>query len=137
MNRVIHFEFGVTDPARAMAFYTNVFGWEIKPWDGPAEYWQIMSGPFDRDGINGGFFRRTPSPRNKDGSPITSIEESANFNVVITIDDVDAYEKRVLDQGGSVVSPKRYIPGIGWLVYVEDPDNNVFGLLQVHMPDAK
>lgn len=34
MNRVVHFEISADDPTRAVNFYTNAFGWEIKKWEG-------------------------------------------------------------------------------------------------------
>ena len=32
MARVVHFELAADDPARAVAFYANVFGWQINQW---------------------------------------------------------------------------------------------------------
>ena len=32
MSRIVHFEINADDPQRAVAFYQNVFGWEIKKW---------------------------------------------------------------------------------------------------------
>ena len=33
-NRVAHFEIQATNPEQAAEFYTKVFGWEIKKWEG-------------------------------------------------------------------------------------------------------
>ena len=38
MPRPIHFDRGVTDPARAIAFYKAAFGWTVRKWNGPFEY---------------------------------------------------------------------------------------------------
>ena len=35
MPRVIHFELSADDPARAVKFYDEVFGWKTQKWDGP------------------------------------------------------------------------------------------------------
>lgn len=34
MKRVIHFEIHASDPVRAAKFYTDVFGWKIKKYEG-------------------------------------------------------------------------------------------------------
>ena len=34
MPRVVHFEFYVDDPERAVKFYEEVFGWKITRWVG-------------------------------------------------------------------------------------------------------
>ncbi len=39
MPRVVHFEINADDPERAAKFYQNVFGWKIKKWEGPIDYW--------------------------------------------------------------------------------------------------
>ena len=38
MNRVVHFELGAIEPARAVKFYQTVFGWEAQQWGAP---WNI------------------------------------------------------------------------------------------------
>ena len=32
MNRIIHFEIHAGNPERAVKFYKDVFGWEIREW---------------------------------------------------------------------------------------------------------
>ena len=44
MSRVVHFEVLADDPARAVEFYQNVFGWEATKWDGPEDYWLTTTG---------------------------------------------------------------------------------------------
>jgi len=53
MTRVVHFEIHADDPERAAAFYRSVFGWEIRKWDGPFDYWLVMTGPREEMGIDG------------------------------------------------------------------------------------
>ena len=57
MSRVAHFEIHVDDPARAISFYENVFGWQFSKWDGPQDYWLIKTGEADERGIDGGLMR--------------------------------------------------------------------------------
>jgi len=32
--------------------------------------------------------------------------------------------------GGTVTVPKMAIPGVGWLLYIKDPDGNILGVMQ-------
>jgi len=48
MPRVVHFEIHAGDCERAVKFYKAVFGWEFQKWEGPAEYWMVMTGPNDQ-----------------------------------------------------------------------------------------
>ncbi len=49
MNRVVHFELGAVDPARAVEFYKSVFGWEAQKWGRGGiladEDWQLRRTP--------------------------------------------------------------------------------------------
>ena len=45
MSRVIHFEIHADNPERAIAFYSGLFGWQFKKWEGPMLYWLITTGP--------------------------------------------------------------------------------------------
>ncbi|MEC7843733.1 MAG: hypothetical protein VX911_12695 [Candidatus Latescibacterota bacterium] len=44
-----------------MEFYQNVFGREIRRWDGPLEYWLITTGEDSEPGINDGLVHRESS----------------------------------------------------------------------------
>ena len=58
MLRVSHFELPASDPEKLVKFYEDVFGWTVKKWDGPMDYWLVMTGPEDQEGIDGGIARR-------------------------------------------------------------------------------
>ena len=122
MNRVIHFELGAQDPQRAADFYHNLFGWEIKKWDGPAEYWLVTTGAQNEPGINGGILRH------KDGAPRT-----INTVAVESVDDAVA---KALGLGAQLGLPKMAIPGVGYQAYCLDPEGVLFGVHQFD-PAAK
>jgi predicted enzyme related to lactoylglutathione lyase len=45
MSRPVHFEIMAADPARAVEFYTKVFGWQIHKWEGgDQDYWLVTTG---------------------------------------------------------------------------------------------
>jgi uncharacterized protein len=123
MRKVVHFEIPAADLDRAKNFYGSIFGWQLQsmPMQG-GEYTLIRTTPVDEKtqmptepgSINGGMMERderTPSP-------------------VITID-VDAIEDALHDieaAGGSTVTPRTAIPGMGAFAYFRDPEGNVLGL---------
>ncbi len=47
------FEIPADDPGRAAKFYDDVFGWKVKKWDGPVDYWLVTTGEDEEPGING------------------------------------------------------------------------------------
>jgi predicted enzyme related to lactoylglutathione lyase len=121
MPRVVHFEIHADDPNRAAKFYTRVFGWTVKKWDAPMDYWLIMTGE-DEPGIDGGMMKRE--------RPLTGKDGVVAYVCTVGVDSVDTYTKKVTAQGGTVVQPKGPIPGVGWFALCKDTEGNVFGLMQ-------
>jgi predicted enzyme related to lactoylglutathione lyase len=121
MSRVIHFEIPADHPERTMAFYKNVFNWEIKKWDGPEDYWLVKTGEETEPGINGGIMRRY-EPLNMKGI--------SGFVCTIQVDDIEKFLEKVTINSGTIMSPKMDIPGVGWLAYCKDTEGNTFGLME-------
>ena len=121
MPRVVHFEIPATDPARAVQFYKDVFGWEVSKWEGPEDYWLVTTGPEGEMGINGGIMRRT---QEVDGESPTA------YVCTVGVESLDEYVMKVEANGGSVVVPKMAVPGVGWLAYCKDTEGNQFGMMQ-------
>jgi predicted enzyme related to lactoylglutathione lyase len=48
----------------------------------------------------------------------------------ISVESVDDYAKKAQKLGAEVVMPKMPVPGMGWFVWLKDPDGNVFGIWQ-------
>jgi predicted enzyme related to lactoylglutathione lyase len=122
MPRIVHFELNVKNVEKTIEFYENVFGWKIEKWDGPIDYWFIMTGDESEPGIDGGL----------------GFEEEGFPGVVNTIDvrDVDQIIKKIKDNGGEIINPKHAVPGIGWLAYFKDTEGIVTGVMQQD-PNAK
>ena len=89
MPRVVHFEICADQPERAVEFYQNVFGWEVRRWDGPLEYWLIITGDDDEPGINGGLVHRD-----------SSVVGPTN---IIDVDSLDVAMLRVAQSGGDII----------------------------------
>lgn len=124
MGRVVHFEIHAENPERAVKFYTTVFGWQIKKWDGPMEYWMVMTGDPQCRGIDGGLLRRR-GPAPIDGQAVNS------FICTVDVANVDASVQVALSNGGTMALPKMPVPGVGWLAYVKDTEGNILGIMQM------
>lgn len=131
MGRVVHFEIEADDPARAIVFYKNVFGWKIEEWQGPGDkYWLVMTGKDgsklqgkEGDGIDGAILKRrgvVPAHNN----PVSA------FVCTIEVENLDEACKNVVEHGGNMVVDKAPIATVGWLCYCKDTEGNVFGMMQ-------
>ena len=123
MRKVVHFEIPAEDLERAKGFYASIFGWQLHtmPMAG-GEYTTVVTTPVDEQtqmptepgAINGGMMQRddrTPAP-------------------VITIDvgAIDDALTEIESAGGTTVTPRTAIPGMGAFAYLKDPEGNVLGL---------
>ncbi|MFW9968954.1 MAG: VOC family protein [Candidatus Odinarchaeota archaeon] len=122
MPRVVHFELNVKDVYKTIKFYEKVFGWKIEKWNGPIDYWFIMTGNESEPGIDGGI----------------GFEEEDSPKVINTIDvkNVDEIIKKIEKNGGEIVRHKHAVPGIGWLAYFKDTAGIMTGIMQED-PSAK
>lgn len=116
MPRVTHFEISANEPEKVAEFYSKVFNWEIAKWDGPVDYWLVMTGDPETPGIDGGIMQ--------------SKEPMAATVNTIGVEDIDAFAKKVNDNGGEVVGEKMTIPGVGYQIYCKDVQGTTFGLHQ-------
>jgi len=119
MPRVVHFEISVDDPERAVKFYTEVFGWQVKKWEGPMDYWLIKTGEEGEPGIDGAIARRQ--------HPNERIQNTVN------VKNIDKFVKKIEKNGGTIYVPKMAVPGIGWLVYFTDTEGNLHGIMESDM----
>jgi predicted enzyme related to lactoylglutathione lyase len=119
MSRVIHFEIPANDPEKLAEFYKKAFDWKFEKWPGPMEYWMVTTGAEGQPGINGGFMRKQ--------GPVTGTTNT------IGVESLDESVKSVEKAGGKVVMAKTAIPTVGYFAYLQDPEGNIFGLMQ---PDS-
>jgi predicted enzyme related to lactoylglutathione lyase len=116
MARIVHFELNVKNIEKAIKFYENVFDWKFEKWNAPMDYWLIMTGDDNEQGIDGGL----------------GLEEENFPSVVNTVDvdNVDDVVKKVEVNGGTILRPKHAVPGVGWLAYIQDSEGIVTGVMQ-------
>jgi predicted enzyme related to lactoylglutathione lyase len=107
MPRPVYFDINAENPQRALKFYQDAFGWKYQKWDGPMEYWMLMTGDDKEPGINGGL------------SPRDSGENSTIMNT-IQVECVDTHIDKVKTSGAR--SPKKKT----------HPRRRLYGLLPRH-----
>jgi uncharacterized protein len=123
MSKVVHFEIPADDLDRAKNFYGSVFGWELQtmPMEG-GEYTSVKTTDVDEQtqlptepgAINGGMFVRD--------------ERLTSPVITIDVDGIDDALKQIEAEGGTTVTPRTAIPGMGAFAYFKDPEGNVLGL---------
>lgn len=122
MDKVVHFEIPFDNKQRAMKFYTDTFGWHLT--DMP-EMNYVMASTVEVDqqqmpkvpgAINGGLFERP--------------KEAPNPTIYVGVSSVDATIEKVTKAGGTIVTPRTPIPGMGAYARVKDTEGNVIGLFQ-------
>ena len=117
MSRPIHFDLSAEDPQRAANFYRSVFGWNVKKWEGPEDYWMIKTGDEAEPGITGGIAGR--------------IRPNDTTAMIFDVTSVDEVSKEVCTSGGEIREQKKTIPGVGYLVMCKDTEGNTFGIMQI------
>lgn len=139
MGRVVHFEIGADDPERAIRFYKEAFGWEIKKWEGPMEYWLVMTGTEKEPGIDGAIIKRMNM---KDLFPTSKLKKLDNDKIkpilpkgygtinTIAVDDADTALQKIISAGGKQSTSFETVPGVGKFCYCEDTEGNMFGIMQ-------
>jgi predicted enzyme related to lactoylglutathione lyase len=123
MDKVVHFEITFDDHTRAKDFYGSVFDWDLSDNDmgNGMVYTTAVTVPIDEQqrpkepgAINGGFTGRskeTPAPV-----------------ITIGVDSIDDTLKKVEAGGGSTITPRTPIPGMGAFAYFNDSEGNTMGL---------
>jgi len=123
MGKVVHFEIPAEDLDRAKKFYGSIFGWDLQtmPMEG-GEYTMVTTTPVDEQtrmptepgAINGGMMQRDE----RVSAPVITID----------VDAIDDALRDIEASGGSTVTPRTPIPGMGAFAYFKDPEGNVLGL---------
>jgi uncharacterized protein len=110
MSRVVHFEIPADDPARAIKFYEDVFGWKIEKW-GEFEYWLVTTGKEEESGINGAILPKKFNSMVRDAISVNSYREAV---------------KKIENAGGKMLTEAMPVEGIGLTGAFEDTEGNQF-----------
>jgi uncharacterized protein len=116
----MYFEIQADDPARAINFYSAVFGWTFAKAPGlPIPYWRIQGPP-----EQGGLLQRpakVPPPQSGTNAFVCSFE----------VESFDKAAEQILQRGGIVALGKFAVPGTCWQGYFIDTEGNTFGIFEV------
>ncbi len=118
-RNVVHVEISTRNHEESIKFYQNLFGWKTNHMP-EMDYttWDASMGP------GGGF------------SPVGEMTRAGDVLVYFDSDDIEADLKKIQSLGGTVVSPKREIPNVGWFAVFRDPTGNTLALYTDMHPEA-
>ena len=117
MAHVVHFEFSVPDPEKAVAFYSDVFGWSAAKLPDPVRYWQLRTSEAPAwQGIPGGIVE------SKTGVPRVSI--------TVQVESLEEVCAKISRHGGSLITERQHVPGYGLHVLCKDPQGIFFAVIQ-------
>ncbi|HEX3454782.1 MAG TPA: VOC family protein [Gaiellaceae bacterium] len=103
-----------TDPQRAQAFYTQLFGWEIE---------HFQAGDFDYPMISSGGKTHGGFPTVPEGTP-------AHWVSNVLVDDTDDTIEKAKSAGGELLVGPMDIPEVGRYAVLKDPQGAVFVAFQ-------
>jgi predicted enzyme related to lactoylglutathione lyase len=114
-SAITHCAINADDVEASLRFYRALFGWEFEPYGPP------------------GFFRMESA-----SGPIVALQQRRDLGGVrltglectIAVDDVGAVAEAVVANGGRIVMERATIPGVGDLVFFEDPSGVVAGAIE-------
>jgi hypothetical protein len=116
-NAVVHFEIGGPDDAPLVAFYGELFGWELQPFEGGGYTLIDTNGG---GGINGGI------GKSQTGEPWSTFYVEA--------DDLQAVLDRAESLGAKMVMPVTDFGGAVTIAMFNDPDGLLVGLVKAADP---
>jgi len=119
-NHLSHFAINADDLPRARRFYEKVFGWQFEPW-GPPGFYLLHTGTPQEPGIQGALQQRRE---------LLPGQRMIGYECTIGVDSADAIADLAQANGGKVVMAKAIIPTVGELVWLQDPEGNVFGAMK-------
>jgi predicted enzyme related to lactoylglutathione lyase len=114
-NPFVHVELNTPDPAKAKAFYSKLFQWELEDVPSPAlpesTYTMIKVG----DGTGGGVMKQVP------GGP-------SGWLAYVQVDDIRAATQKAKSLGAEVMKDVTEVMGMGSLSFIRDPTGAILGL---------
>ena len=116
-NPFVHVELMTTDVARAKAFYTGLFDWQLEEIPG-MDYTLIKVG----EGTGGGMMK-TVQP-----------DAPSCWTAYVLVDDAAVATEKARTLGATICKEVTEIPGIGWFSVITDPTGATLALWQMN-PD--
>jgi len=112
-DRPTHFEVPVDDPDRAEKFYADAFGWSFNRFEGAPQYYGLATtGEDSQPGINGALYQRG---------------DMNETTLTMSVDSIEDAEAKIVAAGGTVITSKAPVPGVGWFAQYKDTEGNTIG----------
>ena len=121
MSQVAHFAINADDVERALDFYEKVFGWRFQAFGPPGFYMVDEKSAKTTVPLRGSLQKRREIVP---GIPMRG------FECTISVDDIDATSAAVEKNGGKIAMQICTLPGIGRLLFFQDPEGNIGGAMQ-------
>lgn len=123
MRKIVHFEIPADDLERAKKFY-GIFDWDMQDWPMPdgSKYVGLRTVEVDETT----FIPKEPGAIN--GGLVLRDKNIQTPQVTVNVPSVDEFIVKVKEAGGSLVSDKQEIEGMGYFAYVKDTEGNLLGL---------
>jgi len=114
-NPFVHVELMTTDVAKAKAFYTGLFDWQLEEIPG-MDYTVIKVG----EGTGGGMMK-------------TAQPDSPSYWIAyVLVDDAAIATEKARTLGATICKEVTEIPGIGWFSIITDPTGATLALWQMN-----
>jgi predicted enzyme related to lactoylglutathione lyase len=117
---IVNFEIPADDLERAMRFYSELFGWEIREVTGRKDYFTITS--TGKNSVGGGLIKRF-------------LPQQTIINY-IDVPSIDECSSRVAALGGRVIVRKKPVRGAGYFAVCRDTEDNPFGIWEANTDAA-
>ena len=121
MPQVAHFAINADDVDRALHFYERVFGWKFQAY-GPPGFYMV-----DERSASSVVPLRGSLQKRRELVPGVAMR---GFECTIAVDDIDATAAALTKNGGKIVMQVCTLPGIGRLLFFQDPEGNLAGAMQ-------
>jgi predicted enzyme related to lactoylglutathione lyase len=114
-GKFVWFECVTSDIPRAKAFYSELIGWQIKPFPMGEEAYEMLT---VGETPVGGYARPDPG-------------EPSHWTSYLSVDDVDATVKKIEAEGGKLLRAAFDVPEVGRMAKVADPQGASFWIMAV------
>ena len=121
MSQVAHFAINADDVDRALRFYEKVFGWKFQAYGPPGFYMVDERSAQTPVRLRGSLQKRREIVK---GVPMRG------FECTIAVDDIEATAAAHEQNGAKSVMPICTLPGVGRLLFFQDPEGNLAGAMQ-------
>jgi predicted enzyme related to lactoylglutathione lyase len=121
-HTLMHFEIPANNVEKLKRFYEEVFGWKIVQASGPIEYWVIQTVPLTLTACCYALVSTEACTKKQ-------VPESKPLNY-FAVESISDFLAKIEKLGGRVTQPKQEVPEIVWIAAAEDPEGNLFALIQ-------